>query len=407
METILSNKSKSYERITLDMLLKFIKINLSTFQPCAEIIVEKEEKTKQVEKNISAKTQSTKKSFYEELDYSTKPINFESSFIKNFPNFPQSNLLVCNLLSLFVPTESETKNKKIDYSKYTFFKAILYNSISNMTETDLENILKTLVKHVSYGGITEFNYSKLKWTKKTLKDNLNQNIINEMTIRVTSDYFHVNIFVINEDSKKIEYGGGDFIPFKKNIFVYKYKDSFYPVFTQNNKFFPFNSDLMVYLLKNTNNITLLSHDQFTFKEEDLSKYINLSKILPEIEVSDNNSLSQNLSHNLSHNLSQTNKTEHSVINKFDDDYSESSEDEDSKTEENEQDGKFKEQDSKFKEQDGKFKEHEQEIYDKLSKYSLMELQKEAKKYNIETKMNGKLKSKKDLCMEICKLKKSS
>lgn len=44
METILSNKSKSYERITLGMLLGFIKSNLSTFQPCAEIIVENEEK---------------------------------------------------------------------------------------------------------------------------------------------------------------------------------------------------------------------------------------------------------------------------------------------------------------------------------------------------------------------------
>lgn len=375
METILSNKSKSYERITLDILIGFIKSNLSTFQPCAEIIVENDEKKEK--KNSLVKIEIKKKDFYEDLENSTKPINFESNFIKNFPNFPQSNLLVCNLSSLFIPEESEIKNKKIDYSKYSFFKAILYNSIPIMTEADLENIVKTLVKHVSYGGITEYNYGKLKWNKKSLKDNLNQNIINEMTIRVTCDYFHINIFVINDDSKKIEYGGGDFVPFKKNIFVYKYKECFYPIFTQKNKYFPFNSDLMTYLLKNTNNITLLSHDQFTFKEEDLSKYINLSKILPEIEIHDKQT------------LSQTNIIEQSIINKFDDDYSESedAEIEDAKTGEESYDTR--------------------ENYDKLAKCSLMELQKEAKKYNIETKKDGKLKSKKDLCMEICKLKKSS
>jgi hypothetical protein len=51
---------------------------------------------------------------------------------------------------------------KIDYSKYTFFKSVLYNLIKELTELELETFIKTLVKHVSYGGVTEFNYTKLK-----------------------------------------------------------------------------------------------------------------------------------------------------------------------------------------------------------------------------------------------------
>ena len=36
----------------------------------------------------------------------------------------------------------------------------------------------------------------------------------------------------------------------------------------------------------------------------------------------------------------------------------------------------------------------------------MEIQKEAKKYNIQTKNGTKLKNKKELCMEISKVKKN-
>jgi hypothetical protein len=192
METILNDKSKSYERITLDTLISFIKTNLSSLQPVSEIIMIEPEKKVPVKSEIKIKKVKT---FYEELAENKSPINFCSNFIKNFPNFPESNLLVSNLNSLFVPEESDGNKKKVDYSKYTFFKSVLHNLIKKLTETELDTFIKTLVKHVSYGGITEFNYTKLKWNKKSLKDNINNNIINEMTVRVVCDYLHVNIYI--------------------------------------------------------------------------------------------------------------------------------------------------------------------------------------------------------------------
>ena len=45
------------------------------------------------------------------------------------------------------------------------------------------------------------------------------------------------------------------------------------------------------------------------------------------------------------------------------------------------------------------------IFEKYMKLSLMEIQKEAKKHNISIKNDTKLKNKKDLCMEIIKVKK--
>ena len=392
METILNDKSKTYERITLETLIAFIKTNLSSLQPLSETIMVEPEKKEKVPVKSEIKIKRIK-SFYEELAENTNPINFSSNFIKNFSNFPESNLFVSNLNSLFVPEESEGKKKKVDFSKYTFFKSILYNLIKKMTETDLETFVKTLVKHVSYGGITEFNYTKLKWNKKTLKDNINNNIINEMTIRVVCDYLHINIFVLNEDTKKIEYGGGEFIPFKKNIFVYKYDNNFYPIFTNKDKFFQFNSDLMKYILKNTDILMLLSLDQFSYKEEDLSKYINISKILPEVNLASNNLPLQE---------------EISVINKFDDDYSDSEQSESSDKDEDKDKDKIEVEEDKEDDEDDKDEEDfDQDIFDKYMKLSLMEIQKEAKKYNIHTKVGTKLKNKKELCIEISKVKKNS
>ncbi len=151
METILNDKSKSYERITLATLISFIKTNLSSLQPIGEIIMV-DTKEKKVVKEEKVKKE---KSFYEELLEGNTPINFNTNFTNNFPNFPtNSNLLVLNLNSLFIPEESEGKKKKTDYSKFTFFKAVLYNLIKELTESELETFIKTLVKHVSYGGIT-------------------------------------------------------------------------------------------------------------------------------------------------------------------------------------------------------------------------------------------------------------
>ena len=385
METILNDKSKLYNKITIDTLINFIKVNLSSFQPASEVItVENTKPIKSTKTEKSIPKQIDTKTFYDKLKEplidSKYNILFSPNFFKKLPNFSlETDLFLLNLNCPFIDIEttSEDSKKKTDYTKYTFFKSVLYNLIeSKLNETEMDTFMKTLIKHISYGGITEFGYGKLKWNKKTLKDNITKNIIDSSTVRIVCDYLHINIFIINEDTDNFEYGGGEFIPFKKNIFLYKYSDIYYPVFNKSSTIFPFTDDLMKYFLKNTELITLLSHDQISFKEEDLSKYINLSTILPEITI-------------------PVKVEEISVINKFDDSYSE---DENAETEtETESESEAKVEAEAEAENDI--------IFVKYMKLSLMEIQKEAKKHNISIKNDTKLKNKKDLCMEIIKVKK--
>lgn len=403
METILNDKSKAYERITLDMLLSYIKTNLSTLQPTSSIItVDKKDNISDSKVNKPSKIKKEpSESFYDNLNNSVSKIKFNSDFIKTFIANTDINsindvLYVLNYKNSITETvnNSETSDsntkKKVDYTHFSFFKSILYLLIDKPTDTDLEIFIKTLVKHIMYGGITEFGYNKLKWNKKTLKDNISNNVIDAGTVRVVSDYLHINVFIINEDSKQIEYGGAEFIPFKKNLFLYKYKDNFYPVFLKENKIFKFSTPLVKYLLTNTQKITLLSHDQMTFKEEDLSKYINLATIMPEIPVT-------------------VKAEEVSVINKFDEDFTEYDDGKNNIIDDSESESDDSEQVNEDSEDsDENESEDNSEIFDKYMKLSLMEIQKEAKKLNINIKdSNNKLKNKNILCMEIIKIKKNN
>ncbi len=400
METILNDKAKSYERITLDTLLSYIKTNLSTLQPISSVITvdNKDNKDSKINKSKVIPIKST--SFYEELDNSTSKIKFNSDFIKSLlSNISDNNesFYVINYKNTITIEKKDTETsdsniskKKVDYTKFSFFKSILYSLLDKPKESDLESFIKTLVKHIMYGGITEFGYTKLKWNKKTLKDNINNNVIDAGTVRVVSDYLHINIFIINEDMKQVEYGGAEFVPFKKNVFLYKYKEDFFPIFIKESKdckFFKFTSPLVKYLLTNTQKITLLSHDQMTFKEEDLSKYINLGTIMPEIPVN-------------------VKPEEVSVINKFDEDFTEYDVNSDANSEVVNEDS---DEDSANSDEDSANSEDEEvntEIFNKYMKLSLMEIQKEAKKLNINIKdSNNKLKNKNMLCMEITKNKK--
>ena len=405
METILNDKSKSYERITLDMLFSYIKNNLSTLQPTSSVILV-DKKDKDIDKQTDKSSKHSKSSltnsvsFYDELLNSTSKIKFNSDFIKPLLSILSNNtdnnesFYVIKYTNIIPPekkdtetSDSNTTKKKVDYSMFSFFKSVLYSLLDKPKELDLESFIKTLVKHITYGGITEFGYTKLKWNKKTLKDNINNNVIDSGTIRVVSDYLHVNIFVINEDSKQIEYGGAEFIPFKKNLFIYKYKDNFYPIFTKDSKFFKFTSPLVKYLLTNTQQISLLSHDQLTFKEEDLSKYINLATIMPEIPIN-------------------VKAEEVSVINKFEEDFTEYDDNKSEMVNDDTDDSSNSDSDDTDSDESDSGDVNNTEIFNKYMKLSLMEIQKEAKKLNINIKdSNNKLKNKNLLCMEITKYKK--
>ena len=83
MEVILNDKSKAYERITLEDLLQFIKTNFSTFQRPSEIITVDKVETLNNENNNKNSTDKLKKksevkSFYDELATSVSNVKFSN-----------------------------------------------------------------------------------------------------------------------------------------------------------------------------------------------------------------------------------------------------------------------------------------------------------------------------------------
>ena len=370
MEAIATNKQMS--EVTIDILLEFIKKNFSTLQRNTTVIEEtKEEPKKVIKKEIKKEPQTF--NFFKELIESSNSIRFTPNFIKTdiFENFLTLNCK--NILTeddtIEESDSSSSKKKKVDYHEYTFYISVLY-LLGKTKYNDLINFVKTLGKHISYGGFTEYNYNKLKWNKKSLKDNILNNVVDAGTVRILCDYLHINIFIVNEDKKEVEYGGGDYVPFKKNLLIYKYKDNFYPIFTEKDKYFKFDNSVIKYYLTNPKEFQLLSITEFACKEEDLSKYINLSTILPDIPV-------------------QSKAEETSVINKFDENYSETNKHES----ESESDDETAEE------------RVDEEQLNKYMKMSLLDIKKEAKKYNIPTQTkDNKPVSKKELCESIIKNK---
>jgi hypothetical protein len=375
MEAIATNKQMS--EVTIDILLDFIKNNFSTLQRNTTIIEETKEEPKKVTSKENKK-EPQPFNFFKELNESSTSIRFTPNFIKSelFDNFLVQNCK--NILTeddtIEESDSSNSKKKKVDYHEYTFYISVLY-LLGKSKYSDLVNFVKTIGKHISYGGFTEYNYNKLKWNKKSLKDNVLNNVIDAGTVRIICDYLHINIFIVNEDKKEIEYGGGDYVPFKKNLLIYKNKDNFYPIFTEKEKYFKFDNSVIKYYLTNPKEFQLLSITEFACKEEDLSKYINLSTILPDITVQ--------------HKAEET-----SVINKFDENYSETNKQE---TE--------SESDDETAEEQVNNTQIDEELLNKYMKMSLLDIKKEAKKYNIPTQTkNNKPVSKKELCESIIKNK---
>jgi len=341
--------SKMTSKVTLECLLNFIDKNLSTRQPASEIIVEKK-----VSLAKSIPKQSTK-TFSDMLNSANTPIIFD---------FDPS----CQYLSCLKTRQFFTINPNCilsDSDNLSFFKSVLYCLIDKITNDDINQFKTNLIKEISnYSGLKD--YKNFNWKKKDIVSTLTNNIVDEKIIRLVSDYLHVNIFMINNCSKGgkyISYGGGEYVPFKKNIVLYKQNEMYYPIFTKTSKFFKVNDSIIKCFIENSEKIKLLTLESDTFipVEENLDKYIDITKI----DFNDN-------------------EVAKNMVNSFIEEECSSSENEISDIENN------KENNKENKEMLGN------------TNMSLKDLQEIARKYGISIKKQGKLKTKKELCVEINK-----
>jgi hypothetical protein len=134
----------------------------------------------------------------------------------------------------------------------------LYSQYNDKSEVDKETFIKKLIEKLSsdvFVKFTEFEYSKLKWKKNDIVENINKNNIDYKVLKYLSDYFVINIFII--DNKQLYFcGGSDFIQFRKNIFINKHNDLFHPVFTEYKRTFSLSDKIIQNINNNLDKIKL-------------------------------------------------------------------------------------------------------------------------------------------------------
>ncbi len=343
-------------RLTIDMIRDYIKNNIKYFTN-EEIIEVKHDKNN---KNIQDKPVQ-KKTLQELMSNDFDTIKINPSF---FPNL-FSNDLIGNFLILN-PLHGIVFNKDVNLNTISFYYSVLC-SLENIPEENKYkqylSLMNYLKKDIMIDGFKQHKYSKLKWNKNQIYKNFEKDTIDDKVIRYVSDALHINIFYIKND--KIYYAGGEFIVFKKIVFLLNYNDRYYLICDKLNKSYYFNSDEYIKsFLTDSKNINLVFEEKFSPVGSALSKKkSDIDK--KEVEFTDKL-------------VEYTDK-----LNGYD---IENTEDENIENNENNEDD---------------------EINESLS---LIELQKKARDNNIDIfcYISGirKIKNKKQLCIEILNKKKS-
>lgn len=217
------------------------------------------------------------------------------------------NWLPKNLDSIFKINESSTKylyngvletldfnNNKGKYNDTKIINCSLYSSIittlkhSIISETieNQEMFLSTFLKRFTndiQSFFDNFNYNKkYDWDVNEIYDNITEKPHHGTIIKYISDYFHINIFILDIPKDELYFGGLDeYVPYKDSILLLKFDDNiFNPIFTNNSsKLFTFNDEAIKNIRKKMAQIKIYdksTNNDVKFMEisEDLNKYLN-------------------------------------------------------------------------------------------------------------------------------------
>jgi hypothetical protein len=150
---------------------------------------------------------------------------------------------------------------------YNFSILSLQNQLTFMTK-----VFERLKNESAGSKFTEFRYfRKYRWNKHDIETDFNNSSCSVKVLKYLSDYFHINIFILDIEKDDIFFTGNEFIPHKNSVFLLKYSDDVYePLFLGNLRFFSVDSYLINYIRKNPNIIKVMplnGEDIDSFKEE--------------------------------------------------------------------------------------------------------------------------------------------
>ncbi len=136
----------------------------------------------------------------------------------------------------------------------------------------------------------KFEYKDKGWTKKELKDALNDYKNNKMVLQVLSDYFNINIFLLNVSDDKLYaiYSEELFNMFKMNVFISHSDGVFEPLCYNDKKLWRYDDEPLKKLINvekqkiNVMDVNFSGKNDgderlFQAGSEDLNKYLNLEQ----------------------------------------------------------------------------------------------------------------------------------
>ena len=263
--------------------------------------------------------------------------------------------------------------KEINDNNISFYYSILFllikDRFSALEKKDKINFIEIFIKLLKL-DVNSDNFNKFKnlgWRRESVLNYIKNNEINKILLRYVSEYLHINIFIIDIENQNILFSGENpCIKFKKNLFLLKLdEDNFEPLFSET-KVFTYSSELLKiiesksylikYLYSDLNNNEL---EEFKLKTNDFGIIFKKREL----------------------NTDSENKESLNMINCF---------------------NKSSDNKSSDKHDNIKFiSERETEIDLKnIEKMQVKELRELALSNDILIKLNGKLKTKKQLCEEI-------
>lgn len=151
--------------------------------------------------------------------------------------------------------------------------------------TFIQKLFERLRIDSSGSKFTQFGYNKkYKWHKTEIETELLKCSYDGKVLKYLSDYFHINIFVLDLERDQLYYPGDEYIPFKNTIFVLKFADgTFEPISTQNIKVFSTQNQIINEIRENPDYVSVLNlGDKMSIGieeiEEDLKQYIPQEKV---------------------------------------------------------------------------------------------------------------------------------
>jgi hypothetical protein len=179
---------------------------------------------------------------------------------------------------------------KLDISYFTSVFYCLRCSFSSLSVDEqrifMNRFFEGFRKGISMGYFEEFGYNKLKWNKVEIVKQVCELAMTKCVMRYLADYLCVNIFILDITDDTFYYTGGDFIPYKKNIFLLK-QEHYEPLITEKGRIINAGDDIMKHIIENKEFVQLFNLNYKETKEvktlsfsvviEDLSRYIDMKQ----------------------------------------------------------------------------------------------------------------------------------